>query len=208
MKRREFIALLGGAVAIPFAHPHVARAQQPERMRRVGVLMGLPASDPGGQSETAGLNEGLRALGWIEGRNLDIHINWSGGEPVRIQAAAKELVGLGCEVLLGRSTPVVTALLKETRAIPIVFTVVVDPVGSGFVQSFARPGGNVTGFQNYEFSMVGKWAQTLLEVAPSVRRIAYFYNPTTAPAGFFAHVRVGHGFDLRAVDCGSGSESR
>ena len=187
MKRREFIALVGGvAVAWPLA----ARAQQQDRVRRVGVLMGLPAGEPGGQSEAAAFNENLRALGWVEGRNLALHYNWSGGEPARIQAAAKELVASNCEVIVGRSTPVVAALMKETRTIPIVFTIVVDPVGSGFAQSFARPGGNVTGFQNYEFTMIGKWVQTLAEIAPSIRRIAYLYNPTTVPSGFLRAVET------------------
>src|SRR5947208_1608498 len=179
LKRREFITLLGGAAAWPLA----AHAQQGERMRRIGVVMGLPASDPGGRSEFAALKQGLEDLGWIDGRNLEIKARW-GGEPDRVQASAKELVGLPCEVIIARSTPVTATVLKETRTIPIVFVIVVDPVGSGFVQSFARPGGNVTGFQNYEFTMVGKWLQMLEEIAPHVRRNAYIYNPTTAPPGF------------------------
>jgi putative tryptophan/tyrosine transport system substrate-binding protein len=181
MKRREFITLLGSAAV---AWPIAARAQQPERMRRIGVLMGLGANDPGGQSEVSALKRGLQERGWTETRNLEIKYSWSGGAPDRIQSSAKELVGLQCEVIVARSTPVVAALLKETHTIPIVFTVVVDPVGSGFVHSFARPGGNVTGFQNYEFTMVGKWVQMLKEIAPQVRRVAFVYNPTTTPPGF------------------------
>jgi putative ABC transport system substrate-binding protein len=181
VRRREFITLLGGAAA---AWPLVTRAQQPNRMRRIGVLMGLPASDPGGQSEVAALKKGLQELGWSEGRNLQVEYNWSGSEPDRIQASAKALVELKCEVIVARSTPVVAALLKETHTIPIVFTVVVDPVGSGFVVSLARPGGNVTGFQNYEFTMVGKWLQMLKQVAPHVSRVAMIYNPETAPYEF------------------------
>src|SRR5262245_57629510 len=164
------------------SHAWVARAQQGERMRCIGVVMGLPASDPGGRSELSALKQGLEDLGWIDGRNLEIKDRW-GGESERVQASAKELVGLPCEVVITRSTPVTAAVLKETRTIPIVFAIVVDPVGSGFVQSFARPAGNVTGFQNYEFTMVGKWLQILQEIAPHVSRIAYIYNPTTAPAG-------------------------
>jgi len=179
--RRKFIAGLSGTV---FAWPLAARAQQSERMRRIGVLMGLGATDPGGQSEAAALKRGLQELGWTEARNLEIKYGWSGGEPDRIQSSAKELVGLQCEVIVARSTPVVAALLKETHTIPIVFTVVVDPVGSGFVHGFAQPGGNVTGFQNYEFTMVGKWVLLLKEIAPQVRRVAFVYNPTTTPAGF------------------------
>jgi putative ABC transport system substrate-binding protein len=180
MRRREFIAVLGGVAAWPL----VAQTQQSDQLRRIGVLMGVAANDPGGQSEAAALKQGLQDLGWVDNRNLQINYSWSDGEPDRMQASAKELVGLHCEVIVARSTPVVAALLKETHTIPIVFTAVVDPVGSGFVQSFARPGGNVTGFQNYEFSMAGKWPQTLTELAPSVRRIAYLYNPATAPSGF------------------------
>jgi hypothetical protein len=143
MKRREFIGLVGGAMV---AWPFPARAQQADRMRRIGVLMGLAAGDPGGQFEVGALKRGLQALGWIEGRNLQIELGWAGGDIEAIEASAKELVALQCEVIVGRSTPVVAALLKETRTIPVVFVVVVDPVGSGFTKSLARPGGNVTGF--------------------------------------------------------------
>jgi putative ABC transport system substrate-binding protein len=153
-------------------------------MRRIGVLMGLAASDPGGQFEVGALKRGLQALGWIEGRNLQIDLGWAGGDIEAMQASAKELVALQCEVIIGRSTPVVAALLKETRTIPIVFVVVVDPVGSGFTESLARPGGNVTGFQNYEFTMGGKWLELLRQVAPHVTRVAVIYNPTTVPYGF------------------------
>ena len=180
MRRREFITLLGGAAAWPFA----ARAQQPERVRRIGVLITLEANDPEGESEVKAFKQGLQGLGWVEGRNLQLEIRWSGGEPSRIQASAKELITLACEVIVARSTPAVGALVKETRTIPIVFSYVVDPIGSGFVQSFARPGGNVTGFQTYEFTIAGKWLQLLMEVAPSVRRVALIHNPATAPPGF------------------------
>jgi putative ABC transport system substrate-binding protein len=158
-KRREFFTLLGGASAWPLA----ARAQQPERperMRRVGVLMGLDANDPEGQSEVGALKQGFQKLGWIEGRNLQFEYYWSGGDANRIQASAKALVSASVEVIVARSTPAVAALLKETRSIPIVFSYVVDPVGSGFVQSFARPEGNVTGFQTYEFTIAGQVAAT------------------------------------------------
>src|SRR5215831_17725880 len=158
LKRREFITLLGGAAA---AWPLAARAQRAERVRRVGVLMGLDANDPEGQSEAGALKQGFQKLGWIEGRNLQFEYYWSGGDANRIQASAKALVSATVEVIVARSTPAVAALLKETRSIPIVFSYVVDPVGSGFVQSFARPGGNVTGFQTYEFAIAGKWLQFL-----------------------------------------------
>jgi putative ABC transport system substrate-binding protein len=179
--RRKFISALGGAaVALPFS----ARAQQADRLRRIGVLMGIGANDPGGQLEAAALKRGLQELGWTEAHNLEIKYSWSGGELDLIQSSAKELVGLQCEVIVARGTPVVAALLKETHTIPIVFTVVVDPVGSGFVHSFAQPGGDVTGLQNFEFTMVGKWVQLLKEIAPQVRRVAFVYNPTTTPSGF------------------------
>jgi putative tryptophan/tyrosine transport system substrate-binding protein len=179
MRRRDFISIIGASTATRlFAVP--ARAEQ---VRKIGVLIGMNASDPAGQSEVRALEQGLQELGWIEGRNLHIEHSWAGGEPDRIQASAKELVGLNCEVIVARSTPAVAALLKETRVTPIVFTYVFDPIGSGFVRNFARPGGNVTGFQNYEPTIVGKWLQMLLEVAPSARRIGYIYNPRTIPPG-------------------------
>src|SRR5205807_4681163 len=128
LKKREFIVLLGGAAAWPFG----ARAQQPERMRRVGVLITLEANDPEGESELKALKQAFQQLGWAEGRNLQLEIRWSGGEPSRIQAFASELVRPPCEVIVARSTPAVAALIKETHTIPIVFSYVVDPIGSGF----------------------------------------------------------------------------
>jgi putative ABC transport system substrate-binding protein len=187
MRRREFITLLGGMAAM---WPLAVRAQQPEPVRLIGTLMGLDANDAGGQAEVAALKRGLQERGWIEGRNLVIKYAWSGSEPDLIQSSAKELVESKCEVIVARSTPVTAALLKETRTIPIVFTVVVDPIGSGFVQNFARPGGNVTGFQNFEFTMVGKWAQILRETAPQIQRIGFIYNPTTTPPGFLRSFEV------------------
>ncbi len=196
MWRREFIALVGGVVACPL----FGLAQQAERMRRIGVLMGLPPGDPGGQAEVMALKEGLQILGWKEGSNLQAELSWPGGDPQRIRAAAKELVALGCEVLVGRSTPVVAALLAETRTIPIVFVIVVDPVGSGFVASLARPGGNVTGFQNYEFTMGGKWLELLKQVAPTASRAALIYNPKTAPQEFVRSMEaIAPSFSLRPV---------
>jgi putative ABC transport system substrate-binding protein len=181
MRRREFIVVLGGAAA---AWPLPLCAQQVERVRHVCVLMGLDANAAGAQSEAAALKRGLQERGWIEGRNLEVKFAWSGTSPDLIQSSAKELVGSQCEVIFGRSTLGVAALLKETHTLPIVFAAVVDPIGSGFIQSFAKPGGNVTGFQNYEFTMVGKWPQLLKELAPQLERIAFIYNPTTIPSGF------------------------
>jgi putative ABC transport system substrate-binding protein len=178
MRRREFITLLGSAAA---AWPHEARAQQQGPRRRIGVLMANNADDPGTQAEATALRRGLQERGWVEGRNLELKFGWSGAAPDLIQSSTKELVESQCDVIVARSTPGVTALLKETHTVPIVFVVVVDPVGSGFVQSFARPGGNVTGFQNFEFTMVGKWLQLLKEIAPQVQKIGFIYNPTTIP---------------------------
>ena len=196
MRRREFIELLG-SVAIVW--PLAARAQQPEYVRRIGVLMGLDADDTGGKSEAAALKRGLQERGWIEARNLEVKYGWSGSTPDLIQSSAKELVGSKCEVIVARSTPVAAALLKETHAIPIVFTVVSDPIASGFVQSFARPGGNVTGFQSFEFTMVSKWAQILEEIAPRVRRITFIYNPTTTPPGFLRSLEIAPSSSVQLV---------
>jgi putative ABC transport system substrate-binding protein len=197
MKRRAFFRLLGGGVAAGW--PLVALAQA-ERVRRIGVLMALEANDPEGQSEVRGLKQGLQDLGWVEGRNLQIEYSWPGGDPDRIHAAAKELAARQCDVIVARSTPVVAALLKETRTIPIVFGWVVDPVGSGFVQSFPHPGGNVTGFQNLEFSMVGKWIELLTKIAPSVQRVVYIYNLMTVPTGFLrALAQLGPSIPVKLV---------
>jgi putative tryptophan/tyrosine transport system substrate-binding protein len=197
MRRRQLISLVGSAVV---AWPFSARGQQAEPMRRIGVLMGLAASDPGGQSEVAALKQGLQALGWIEGRNVQIELGGASSELQQIQASAKELVALQYDVIVGRSTPVVAALLKETRTIPIVFVVVVDPVGSGFTASLARPGGNVTGFQNYEFTMVGKWLELLKQVAPDVTRVAMIYNPTTVPYEFVRRLEaIGPSLGLQPI---------
>jgi putative ABC transport system substrate-binding protein len=178
MRRRDFMRIIGAAAAGLFATGAWA-----EPVRRIGVLMGMDPRDPAGQSEVMALKQGLQELGWIEGRNLQIEHYWPGGEPDRIQVSAKELVARKSEVIVARTTAVVAALLKETRAIPIVFTYVFDPIGSGFVRNFAQPGGNVTGFQTFEPTIVGKWLQILLEIAPSVRRIGFIYNPGTVPPG-------------------------
>jgi putative ABC transport system substrate-binding protein len=186
MRRREFIALACGAAALPL----VAFAQQSGRMRRIGVLMGVDADTAGVQTEAAALKRGLQERGWIEGHNLELKFGWSGAAPDLIQESAKELIASQCDVIVARSTPAVTVLLKETHTVPIVFAVVVDPVGSGFVQSFAQPGGNVTGFQNYEFTMGGKWPQLLREIAPQVQRIGFIFNPTTTPSGFLRNLET------------------
>jgi putative ABC transport system substrate-binding protein len=180
MNRREMIAAFGGAAAWPLT----ARAQQQEKIRRVGVLMGLEADNPEGHSALKALRQAFQELGRVDGRNLQLEIRWSGGDPDRIQASARELVTLPCEVIIARSTPATAALIKATRTIPIVFSYVADPIASGFVQSFPRPGGNVTGFQTYEFTLAPKWLQLLMELAPSLRRVGLIHNPDTAPPGF------------------------
>jgi putative ABC transport system substrate-binding protein len=177
MKRREFITLLGGAAALPLA----ARAQQAERVRRIGVLMGYAENDPEAQSRIAAFKQELAALGWTEGRNLRIDIRWAAGDVNRALAFARELLALQPEVILSNTTPVTAALHRETRTVPLVFVVVSDPVGSGFVVGLARPGGNVTGFINLEASLVEKWLQLLKEIAPRVMRVAVMFNPQTAP---------------------------
>ena len=177
MRRREFITLLGGAAAWPLT----ARAQQPDRVRRIGVLMGFAESDPEARAFFAAFREGLEQFGWAEGSNIWIDIRWaSPGDAQSILRFAKELVALRPELILSQNTPTTKALLQQTRTIPIIFTAVTDPVGSGLVTSFPRPGGNVTGFSNAEPTMAGKWLELLREIAPRVRRVAFLFNPATA----------------------------
>src|SRR5262249_19394834 len=178
MKRREFITLLGGAAA---AWPLAAKAQQADTMRRVGVLMGTPASDQESHVRLAVFLRQLEELGWRAGQNVRIEYRWYSTGAEQILASAKELVEWQPDVIVGHSTPSVTALLHATRTIPIVFLLVADPVGSGFVESFARPGGNVTGFTTVEFSMAGKWVELLKEIAPRVTRVLLIFNPQTSP---------------------------
>ena len=178
MRRREFITILGvAAVAWPLA----ARAQ-PVGMRRIGVLMGFPESDREGQAFVAAFRDGLRQLGWIEGRNIRIDRRWATpGDAESFPRLANELVALQPDLILSHSTPTTAALLRQTRGIPIVFAFVSDPLGSGFVASFPRPGGNVTGFIVMEPTISGKWLELLKDVAPHVTRVALLFNPTTAP---------------------------
>jgi putative ABC transport system substrate-binding protein len=173
-----FITLLGGAAAWPLA----AWAQQGERMRRVRVLLGLVADDPEGQARLARYQQALQQLGWIEGRNLRIDIRWGGGNADDVRKYAAELVAIGPDVILATASFSTGALLQATRSVPIVFTNVPDPVGAGFVESLARPGGNVTGFMGFEYGMSGKWLELLKEVAPGVTRVAVLRDPAL-PAG-------------------------
>ena len=178
MRRRDFITLLGGAAAWPLA----ARAQQADGMRRIGVLMGYAESDREGQAFVAAFREGLQKLGWTEGRNIRIETRWAAPDDAESrQRFAKELVALQPDVILANNTPTTAAMLQQTRTIPIIFASVSDPVGSGFVASFPRPGGNVTGFTNIEPTMAGKWLELLKEIAPRVNRVAFLFNPATAP---------------------------
>jgi putative ABC transport system substrate-binding protein len=174
--RREFITLLGGAAA---AWPLVARAQ-PERMRRIGVLMAHAESDPEGQIFVAVFRETLQKLGWAEGRNIRIDVRWA-AEIELMAGFAKELVALQPDVILANNTPTTAAVLQQTTTIPIVFAVVADPVGSGFVASLARPDGNVTGFTLTEPAMTSKWLELLKEIAPHVSRVAFLFNPAATP---------------------------
>ncbi len=178
MKRRELITLLAGAAA---AWPLAASAQQPERMKRIGVLMGYPESDSEAQTKIAAFQDGLQKLGWTEGRNTRIDTRWATpADAESMERFAKELVALQPDLILSSTTPTTAALLQQTRTIPIVFATVADPVGSGFVASFPRPGGNVTGFVVFEASLPGKWLELLKEIAPRVNRIAFLFNPATA----------------------------
>lgn len=177
--RREFITLLGGAVA---GWPLAARAQQSERMRRIGVLMMYAESDAQAQNLVAVFREGLRQLGWMEDHNIRLDYRWATSDSETIERLfAKELIALQPDLILSSSTPTTALLLQQTRTIPIIFANIVDPVGSGFVASLPRPGGNVTGFLNLEASMTGKWLELLKEIAPRVARVAIFFNPSTAP---------------------------
>jgi putative ABC transport system substrate-binding protein len=177
MKRREVIALLGGAAAWPLA----ADAQHPDRMRRIVFLHSLAENDPEVQARIAAFRQGLETLGWTENHNIQIEHRFSSGDLSRIQHYAAELVSSAPDLIVASSTPVLMALKQATRTIPIVFSVVNDPLGQGFVASLARPGGNITGFTFVEFAMVGKWLEMLKEIAPSVRRVALVFNPQTAP---------------------------
>jgi putative ABC transport system substrate-binding protein len=177
IKRREFMILLGGAAV---AWPLAARAQQPDRVRRVGVLMGI-ADDPEGQARVMVFKQALHALGWTEGRNVQFIYRWSAGDVVHARQFAKELLDLRSDVILANTTPIAVAVRDATRTTPTVFVQVSDPVTAGVVQSLARPGGNLTGFTNFEPSIASKWLELLKLVAPNISRAAYLFNPDTAP---------------------------
>ena len=173
--RRELLVALGGAAAWPFA----ARAQQPDGMRRIGVLMGLAEDDQATRARLAAFRQGLEKRGWSEGRNVRIDYRFAPAS-AQVQVLAKELVALQPDVILANSTPGTAALQRESRTIPIVFAIVADPIGSGFVASLPRPGGNITGVMLYEASVIGKWLAMLKEIAPNLARAAFVANPKTA----------------------------
>ncbi len=168
MRRRDFIALLGGSAV---TWPLPARAQQSD-MRRVAIFMDLSEQDAEGQARVAAFKKGMQDLGWAEGKNVKFDIRWAAGDPARMRRYAAELVGLGPEVVMNSGLPTLVAMQQETRTIPIVFAQVLDPVGAGFVESLARPNGNITGFVSFEYSMAGKWLETLKLIAPHIVRIA------------------------------------
>ena len=176
MRRREFITLISGAAAWPLA----ARGQQGERMRRIGVLIAFAESDHEAQSWVAALREELRKLGWTDGRNIEIDTRWAAAEVDSMKRYAKELVALQPDLMVTSSTPATAAMLQQTDTIPIIFVLVADPVGSGFVASLPRPGGNVTGFTPIVGSLGGKWVELLKEIAPRIARVTLMFNPPTA----------------------------
>jgi len=179
VRRREFITLLGGAAA---AWPLAARAEQAERMRRIGFIQVVAENDPEAQARITAFKQGLAALNWVEGRNIQIVYRFAAaGEAARIQTHVTELVNSAPDLIVASGTPVIAALKQATSTIPIVFAIVNDPVGQGFITSLARPGGNITGFTMIEFEMVGKWLELLKEMAPAVRRAALMFNPETGP---------------------------
>jgi putative ABC transport system substrate-binding protein len=200
MRRRAFISLLVGAAAWPLS----ARAQQGEQMRRVGVLMSLAADDPEGQARVTAFVQGLQELGWTVGRNVRIDYRWPAGDAERSRRYAAELVALAPDVILAGAGSVVPSLLQATRTVPIVFTQTPDPVGAGFVNSLARPGGNVTGFTTYEYGISAKWLELLKEIAPHVTRAAVIRDAAIASGtgqwGALQSVAPSFGVELSPVN--------
>jgi putative tryptophan/tyrosine transport system substrate-binding protein len=179
MRRREFIAGLGGAVAWPLA----ARAQQGDHMKRIAVLNAFGESDPEPKGWLSRFLHGLSELGWTDGRNVRMDVRWTASNVDLMPILAKELIDLQPDVILSNSTPLTAILQRQTRTIPIVFVAVADPVGNGFVASLTRPGGNITGFISQEAPIAGKWLELLTEIAPGLKRAAIIFNPDTAPGG-------------------------
>jgi ABC-type uncharacterized transport system substrate-binding protein len=201
MKRRKFITLLGGGVA---ALPLTAHAQQAERMRRISVLSALLEDDPESVARRAAFEQALQALGWTVGRDLRIDYRWTGSDPATIQKFAAELAALAPDVILAVGNNVIAPMLRAARTTPIVLTVAIDPVGAGFVRSMARPGGNVTGFTQFEYSLAGKWLELLKEIAPHVTRVGVLRDPTRGHGiGQFAVIQAmapPHAVELTPID--------
>ena len=206
MKRRTFIATLGGAAAWPL----VARAQQGERMRRIGVLVSAVEGDPTGMEYVTAFAQGLAELGWTVGRNVRIEYRWGGGDLDRFRRYAAELVALSPDVIVASSGSIVGALQQTSRTVPIVFVTTVDPVGGGWVESLARPGTNATGFASHDFSMGGKWLELLKEVAPGMTRVAVVRDASVpAGAGGFAAIEtVAHSFGVELTPSGCAMRAR
>jgi len=206
MRRRTFISLLGGAAAWPLA----ARAQQADRMRRIGVLLPAAADDAVYQTRMAAFLGGLQQLGWTDGRNVRIDTRWAAGDADLIRKYAGELVALGPDVVMAFTSGTVPPLQQVTRAIPIVFAIVADPVGAGYVESLARPGGNVTGFTTFEYALAGKWLELLKEIAPRTARVAVLRDSAIAagPAEFGAIQTVAPslGVEVRPIDMRNAGE--
>jgi len=181
MRRRDFIGLLGSGVVLPILSARTAQAA----VRRIAFLSAGAETDPQISQFLEGFRKGLRENGWIEGRNLEIEFRWTAGDPDRASLFAKELVDLKPDLIVSHTTPATSALHRATSVIPIVFVVVSDPIGNGFVSSLSRPGGNVTGFVNLEASMASKWVELAKEVAPRLKRIAILFNPDTAPYAYY-----------------------
>jgi putative ABC transport system substrate-binding protein len=200
VRRREFIKVIAGSAAWPLA----AHAQQPERVRRIGVLVALSANDPEAQARVAAFLQGLQELGWSDGRNVIVDIRWSTANNADVRKYAAELVALAPDVILAEGSPAVALLVQITRTVPIVFANVVDPVGAGYVDSLARPGGNITGFASFDYSISGKWLQLLKEIAPGVTRVAIFRDPSIAAGpgqfGVIQAVAPSLGVELRPLD--------
>jgi putative tryptophan/tyrosine transport system substrate-binding protein len=207
VRRREFITFLGGAAA---AWPLAARAQQRERMRRVGVLMNLTPDDVEGQARLAAFLQGLQEAGWAVGRNVRIDLRWGGGDPESFRKQAAELVALAPDIVFASGIPAATPLLQVTRTVPIVFAQVVDPVGAGLVASLARPGGNATGFTSPEYGFAGKWVELIKEIAPGATRVAVLRDATSSSGiGYLGAVQLAassFGIELTPVGITDASE--
>ena len=201
MRRREFIAFVGGGVA---ASALAARAQQPERIRKIGMLMNFSAKDPEAQARVKAYAQALQKLGWIEGGNVRTELRWAANDPDRSRRYSEELVALAPDVILATGNASVVALQRVTHGVPIVFVNVVDPVGTGFVHSMARPGGNATGFTAFEYSLSGKWLELLKEIAPNLTRVAVLREPSIAAGiGQFAAIQTmasSSGVELSVID--------